>query len=117
MGFKDVLGTISPVAGIATGKGLYGKMADKGLLGMLPRMVASGAQERDEVKLANRLQQEADAKKAAEAQAAQAAMTGGMKPMKKGGKVSSYKSGGKVSSASKRADGCATKGKTKGRMV
>ena len=28
-----------------------------------------------------------------------------------------YKKGGKVSSASKRADGCATKGKTKGRMV
>jgi hypothetical protein len=34
--------------------------------------------------------------------------------------TSSFKkmaSGGKVSSASKRADGCATKGKTKGRMV
>ena len=28
-----------------------------------------------------------------------------------------YKSGGKVSSASKRADGCAIKGKTKGKMV
>jgi hypothetical protein len=28
-----------------------------------------------------------------------------------------YKSGGKVSSASKRADGCAIKGKTKGRFV
>jgi hypothetical protein len=28
-----------------------------------------------------------------------------------------YKSGGSVSSASKRADGCCTKGKTKGRMV
>jgi hypothetical protein len=28
-----------------------------------------------------------------------------------------YKSGGKVSSASKRADGCAIRGKTKGRMV
>ena len=28
-----------------------------------------------------------------------------------------YKSGGKVSSASSRADGCAIKGKTKGRMV
>jgi hypothetical protein len=27
------------------------------------------------------------------------------------------KSGGKVSSASKRADGCAMRGKTKGRMV
>jgi hypothetical protein len=28
-----------------------------------------------------------------------------------------YKNGGSVSSASKRADGCCTKGKTKGRMV
>jgi len=28
-----------------------------------------------------------------------------------------YKKGGKVSSCSKRADGCAVKGKTKGRMV
>jgi hypothetical protein len=28
-----------------------------------------------------------------------------------------YKAGGKVSSASKRADGCAVKGKTKGRIV
>jgi len=36
---------------------------------------------------------------------------------KKGGKICSYKSGGMVGSASKRADGCATKGKTKGRMV
>lgn len=31
--------------------------------------------------------------------------------------VKGYKAGGKVSSASKRADGCATKGKTRGRMV
>ena len=36
---------------------------------------------------------------------------------KSGGKISSYKAGGSVSSASKRADGCAVKGKTKGRMV
>ena len=36
---------------------------------------------------------------------------------KRGGKVSSYKSGGSVSSASKRADGCCTKGKTKGRII
>jgi hypothetical protein len=28
-----------------------------------------------------------------------------------------YKAGGKVSSASKRADGCAKRGKTKGRMI
>lgn len=31
--------------------------------------------------------------------------------------IKGYKAGGKVSSASKRADGCAVKGKTKGRMV
>jgi hypothetical protein len=37
--------------------------------------------------------------------------------MKKGGSVKKMASGGKVSSASKRADGCAMRGKTKGRMV
>ncbi len=31
--------------------------------------------------------------------------------------ITSYKSGGKVSSASKRADGCAIRGKTRGKMV
>jgi hypothetical protein len=36
-------------------------------------------------------------------------------PMKKGGQVKS--SAKKTSSASKRGDGCATKGKTKGRMI
>lgn len=36
---------------------------------------------------------------------------------KKRSKAKRYATGGKVSSASKRADGCATKGKTKGRMV
>ena len=47
------------------------------------------------------------------------------KPTKKkaGGKIgmgmtkNNYKKGGKVSSCSKRADGCAKRGKTKGRMV
>ena len=38
-------------------------------------------------------------------------------PFKKGGKVKKMAKGGSVSSASKRADGCATKGKTKGRFV
>ena len=37
--------------------------------------------------------------------------------MKKGGKVKKMASGGKVSSASSRGDGCAQRGKTKGRMV
>jgi hypothetical protein len=35
---------------------------------------------------------------------------------KHGGSTKKYASGGSVSSASKRADGCATKGKTKGKM-
>ena len=37
--------------------------------------------------------------------------------MKKGGAVKKMAKGGSVSSASKRADGCAIKGKTKGRFV
>ena len=37
--------------------------------------------------------------------------------MKKGGAVKKMASKGKVSSASKRADGCAARGKTRGRMV
>ena len=39
------------------------------------------------------------------------------KNSKGAGIVKSYKKGGSVSSASKRADGCATKGKTKGRII
>jgi len=39
------------------------------------------------------------------------------KKMMMGGKVKKYQGGGAVGSASKRADGCARKGKTKGRMV
>jgi hypothetical protein len=34
-----------------------------------------------------------------------------------GGKVSGMKKGGSVGSASKRADGCAVKGKTRGKIV
>jgi hypothetical protein len=37
--------------------------------------------------------------------------------MRSGGRVKKYASGGSVSSASKRADGCATKGKTRGKFV
>jgi len=40
-----------------------------------------------------------------------------MSNYKKGGAVKKYAKGGSVGSASKRADGCAQRGKTKGRMV
>lgn len=40
-----------------------------------------------------------------------------MKEMERRNKGESYKSGGKVSSASSRADGCAQRGKTKGKVL
>lgn len=42
---------------------------------------------------------------------------GGAMPKSNRDITKNYKSGGKVSSASKRADGCAMRGKTKGKMV
>jgi hypothetical protein len=42
---------------------------------------------------------------------------GGAMPKSNRDLTRNYKAGGKVSSASKRADGCAIKGKTKGRMI
>jgi hypothetical protein len=86
-------GDISPAAGIMTGEGLMGDLAAKGGLGLLPAMIARDAQSDDEEKR----------KKAAGASSAPATAT--------------MKKGGKVSSASKRADGIATKGKTRGTMI
>jgi hypothetical protein len=42
---------------------------------------------------------------------------GGFGTMKKGGAVKKYKEGGTVSSASRRGDGIALRGKTRGKMV
>ena len=52
-----------------------------------------------------------------ESRFALSSMRGELGTMKKGGVVKKMKSGGTVSSASKRADGIAMKGKTKGRIV
>jgi hypothetical protein len=103
MGIK--LGDISPLAGAITGKGLFGKgMAAfedaTGMGGILPKLA-----------LAQREKERRKAEEAAAMQNAGAPASG----MKKGGKVKKMAKGG--STASKRADGCATKGKTKGRFV
>ena len=98
MGFK--LGDISPVVGMATGEGMTGNLIRQGVGGVLPMMIARNAYEG----------KEEEEKKRKEAEAAAAGMEAQGTGMKKGGKV-------KVSSASKRADGCAIKGKTKGKMV
>jgi hypothetical protein len=62
-------------------------------------------------KLVNMINPDEDAKKEEMRRIAQEEITSGKKA------ATGMKKGGKVSSASKRADGCAVKGKTKGRMV
>ena len=93
MAFKDVLKAVSPVAMIAD------KNPDmlRGL-GLVGNIAANKLEDREEEKR----------RRAAEA---------GMVPAQGGAAPMPMKKGGKVSSASKRADGCATKGKTRGKMV
>ncbi len=81
---------VSPLAAMVTGEGAMGKLIGKGFGGILPALIARSAQK-------DAAEEERQAAIAASAQG---------KPMKKGGMT-----------ASKRADGCATKGKTRGKMV
>lgn len=93
MGFKDTLGSIWPNYGAVTGRGSYGQALN-------PDQAAENADE-DAKK-----QHAAEMRKINESRdAINESMSQGMKK------------GGKVSSASKRADGIAQRGKTKGRMV
>jgi hypothetical protein len=94
MGLK--MHDISPLAAMISGKGGMGKAMRQGFGGIAPMMIARSGYENEEEK--RRMEEQA----AAEQAAAQG--------MKKGGKV-------KMSTASKRADGVAQRGKTKGRMV
>jgi hypothetical protein len=95
MGFKSLMGTLSPVYGAATGEGAMGKMLN-------PEKAAEIAREEQMRREATAEQMNAERQNKIAAQYA-----GGMK---KGGKV-------KVSSASKRADGIAQRGKTRGKMI
>jgi len=84
---KDLMGTMSPAYGMMTGHGAFGSMANAGIGGVIPTMLAQD-RKKDQ-------REEEEAKKAAPA----------------------MKKGGSVSSASARADGCAIRGKTKGKIV
>jgi len=133
MGIK--IGDLSPLGGAITGKGLFGKglgAMNKALgpmAGIMPRM-AGAAQKKDarraaaEDEIMAMRQADFNARRNAAAgmrgrpmvediMVAQEAPAGAM--MRKGGKVKKMAKGG--STASKRADGCATKGKTKGRFI
>jgi len=94
MGLK--MEDISPLAAMISGKGGMGKAMRQGFGGIAPMMIARSGYENEEEK--RRMEEQA----AAEQAAAQG--------MKKGGKV-------KMSTASKRADGIAQRGKTKGKML
>jgi hypothetical protein len=101
-GIGKVLGSISPLYGAVTGRGMFGNALAgihdaTGMGGVLPILASEQRKKRRE-------RREGEALEAGEG-------------MKRGGKVKKMAKGGKVSSASKRADGCATKGKTKGRFV
>jgi hypothetical protein len=91
-------------------------IAKSGILGVGPALVADNPNLLRGMGLvgniaANKLEDREEEKQRRAAMAAQA----GVQPQ--GVPPVTMKKGGKVSSASKRADGCAIKGKTKGRMV
>ena len=98
-GFKELLGTLSPLYGMMSGHGAFGKND----LGILPALARRARKRR------------ADGSEMTEAE--EAAEGGAPPTMRRGGKVKKKASGGSVSSASKRADGCAVKGKTRGKFV
>lgn len=133
MGIK--LGDLSPFGGAVTGKGIFGKglgAMNKALgpmAGIAPRM-AGAAQKKNarraaaEDEIMAMRQADFNAKRAAasgmrarpmieDIMVAQEAPAGAM--MRKGGKVKKMAKGG--STASKRGDGIATQGKTKGRFI
>ena len=104
MGLK--LGNFSPLAGMMTGEGLTGKLIAKGVGGIMPAFIARNAQKKDEA------QERAQAEARAQDEMAAAKMQRA-RGMKKGGAVKKMASGGSTASASKRADGCAQRGKTR----
>jgi hypothetical protein len=91
-----ILGSISPLYGMASGEGLFSNIRK---ISPFMHTIGEGDTAADKRR---RMEEEETKKKQAPG-------------MKHGGAVKKMAKGG--STASKRADGCATKGKTKGRFV
>lgn len=108
---KELIGTLSPLAGMVTGKGLFGNA-----VGILPAIAKDirDQKEDDRDKKKERAAEMAKVSAAINRPTTAALMAPKMPMMKKGGAVKKMAAGG---SASKRADGCAQRGKTKGRMI
>jgi len=96
------LSDFSPLAGMLTGEGAMGKLIGKGFGGAIPASIARNAQKA--------AAEEEERKRAIVAEAQRQSMQGQPaqeQPMKKGGMASS--------SASRRGDGIAQRGKTRGK--
>jgi hypothetical protein len=97
------LADFSPLAGMLTGEGAMGKLIGKGFGGAIPAAIARDAQKA--------AAEEEERKKTIIAEAQRQSTQGQPtqeQPMKKGGMIRS--------SASRRADGMASRGKTRGKM-
>ena len=108
--FKKVLNAVSPVASVINKSGPVAKMLGMEKKKAVARPMNSGVTD---------MLKKGQAKNALEQGKARIAPVKAA-GMKKGGKVKKMAYGGKVksgSSASRRADGCAVKGRTKGRII
>jgi hypothetical protein len=119
MGIK--LGDISPLAGAISGKGMFGKglgamnRALGPMAGIMPRLAGSAQKKNAAKRAAMEIEMQKGAGMRGRPMVEDVMMAEEAPTRRKVGKVKKMAKGG--SAASKRADGCATKGKTKGRFV
>ena len=120
MGFKKLLNAVSPIASVVNKSGPMAKILgrekkavarpmDSGVVDMLKKGQAKNALQEGQARIAPKKMSKGGA---THKMPDGSMMKGASHKMGHGGKVK-----GSSSSASKRADGCATKGKTRGRMV
>ena len=126
-----ILGSISPLYGMASGEGLFSNIRK---ISPFMHAIGEGSTNAEKRRRAAQGDKKAAAELVAEGKTPSMKHGGAVKKMAKGGKLTDLTGDGKVTradvlkgrgvpgfskggTASKRADGCATKGKTKGRFV